>query len=73
MTPKDRHDNIVNNIVDNLLKLEQSKIFDRIQIYMRDEKCIYDSCLNEDNSGNVTAVSTLQNVFLGKKLMKREN
>lgn len=34
---------------------------------MRDEKCIYDSCLNEDNSGNVTAASTLQNILFGEE------
>lgn len=65
-TPKDHHDNIVNNIVDNLLKLEQSKIFDRIQIYKRDEKCIYDSD-SYKNSPNITAASVLKEVLFGKK------
>ena len=68
-TPKDHHDNIVNNIVDNLHKLEESKIFDRIQIYKRDEECVYDSALCKNSSANITAASVLKNVLFGRKTL----
>lgn len=42
-TPKEHHDGIVENLVDNLRELESDKLFDRIQIYQRDRTCVYDS------------------------------
>lgn len=42
-TPKEHHDMIVNNLVENTRQLEQLGIFERIQIYQRDRTCVYDS------------------------------
>ncbi|MGU8056391.1 zeta toxin family protein, partial [Streptococcus suis] len=59
-TPKEHHDGIVENLVDNLRELESDKIFDRIQIYQRDRTCIYDS---ETDDGS--AAEVLQNCLFG--------
>ena len=42
-TPKEHHDLIVNNLVENTHQLEQLGIFEQIQIYQRDRSCVYDS------------------------------
>ena len=42
-TPKEYHDGIVEHLVDNLRELENDKIFNQIQIYQRDQSCVYDS------------------------------
>lgn len=60
-TPKEHHDGIVENLVDNLRELQNDKIFDHIQIYQRDRTCIYDS---ETDEGPATEV--LQNCLFGK-------
>ncbi|MFC3931961.1 type II toxin-antitoxin system toxin PezT [Streptococcus dentapri] len=60
-TPKEHHDGIVENLVDNLKELESDKLFDRIQIYQRDGTCIYDS---ETDDG--TAAEVLQECLFGK-------
>ena len=60
-TPKEYHDGIVENLVENLRELERDKIFDRIQIYQRDRSCIYDSETDESSAGEV-----LQECLLGK-------
>lgn len=52
-TPKEHHDNIVEHLVDNLHKLENDKIFDRIQIYQRDRSCVYDSEKDEGPAADV--------------------
>lgn len=60
-TPKEHHDEIVENLVKNLRELEGDKLFDRIQIYQRDRTCIYDS---ETDKGS--AAEVLQNSLFGK-------
>lgn len=60
-TPKEHHDGIVENLVDNLKELEIDKLFDQIQIYQRDRTCIYDS---ETDKGS--AVEVLQECLFGK-------
>ena len=60
-TPKEHHDGIVEHLVDNLRELEDNKLFDQIQIYQRDRRCVYDS---ETNEGSATDV--LQECLFGK-------
>jgi len=42
-TPKDKHDEVVEKLPDNLSTLYQSGQFDRIALYTRDKNCIFDS------------------------------
>ena len=60
-TPKEHHDGIVENLVDNLRELESEKLFEQIQIYQRDRACIYDS---ETDEGS--AVEVLQDCLFGE-------
>ncbi|MET3557632.1 hypothetical protein ABID29_000742 [Streptococcus rupicaprae] len=60
-TPKEHHDGIVEHLVGNLRELEQSKIFDQIQIYQRDRTCVYDSEIDEGSAAEV-----LQECLFGK-------
>ncbi|HEM3677996.1 TPA: zeta toxin family protein [Streptococcus suis] len=60
-TPKEHHDGIVENIVDNLKELESEQLFDQIQIYQRDRTCIYDSEIDEGSAAEV-----LQNCLFGE-------
>lgn len=60
-TPKEHHDGIVEHLVENLRELEQSKIFDQIQIYQRDRTCVYDSEIDEGSAAEV-----LQECLFGK-------
>ena len=60
-TPKEHHDGIVENLVDNLKELESDKFFDQIQIYQRDRTCIYDSETDE-----ASAAEVLQECLFGK-------
>ena len=60
-TPKDYHDRIVENLVQNTHVLEQLGIFEQIQIYQRDRKCIFDS--KEDR---ISAATILQEMLFGK-------
>ncbi|HEM3177058.1 TPA: type II toxin-antitoxin system toxin PezT [Streptococcus suis] len=60
-TPKEHHDGIVENIVDNLRELEREHFFDCIQIYQRDRTCIYDSETDEGPAAEV-----LQECLFGK-------
>ena len=50
-TPKAHHDAIVDRLVENLQELETSGIFEYIQIYQRDRRCIYNS-LEEDDTAS---------------------
>ena len=52
-TPKEHHDEIVENLVDNLRELERVQLFDQIQIYQRDQTCIYDSETDESSVAEV--------------------
>lgn len=60
-TPKEHHDRIVENLVDNLRKLESEQLFDQIQIYQRDRTCVYDS---ETDKGS--AAEVLQGCLFGE-------
>lgn len=60
-TPKEHHDEIAENLVDNLRKLESEKLFEQIQIYQRDRACIYDSETDKDSAAEV-----LQDCLFGK-------
>lgn len=60
-TPKEHYGGIVENLVDNLRELETDTLFDQIQIYQRDRRCVYDS---ETDKG--TAADVLQECLLGK-------
>ena len=52
-TPKEHHDGIVEHLVDNLRELENDKIFNQIQIYQRDQSCVYDSQVDEASAAEV--------------------
>ncbi len=60
-TPKEHHNGIVENLVDNLRELESEKLFDQIQIDQRDRTCIYDSKMDEGSAAEV-----LQECLFGK-------
>ncbi|MTV35842.1 zeta toxin family protein, partial [Streptococcus pneumoniae] len=66
-TPKEHHDGIVEHLVDNLRELEGDKLFDQIQIYQRDRRCVYDSNIDESSAAEV-----LQNNILFGKWSKVE-
>ena len=44
-TPKDHHDGIVKSLVANITELEQSGLFESIQVYKRDLEQVYNSKL----------------------------
>ena len=60
-TPKEHHDGIVEHLVDNLRELENDNIFNQIQIFQRDQSCIYDSELDQ-----ISAAEVLQECLFGK-------
>ncbi len=60
-TPKEHHDLIVNNLVENTHQLEQLGIFEQIQIYQRDRTCVYDSRDDE-----ISAATVLQELLFGE-------
>ena len=60
-TPKEHHDGIVEHLVDNLRELENDKIFNQIQIYQRDQLCVYDSEVDQ-----ISAAEVLHESLFGK-------
>lgn len=56
-TPKAHHDGIVEHLIDNLRELENRQI----QIYQRDQSCVYDSQVDETSAAEV-----LQECLFGK-------
>lgn len=52
-TPKEYHDNIVENLVDNLREIQATDLFQRIQIYQRDCNCVYDSEVDRASAAEV--------------------
>ena len=52
-TPKDHHDDIVKSLVSNSNELEQSGLFESIQVYKRDLEQAYNSKLCTDSFGAV--------------------
>ena len=60
-TPKEHHDGIVEHLVDNLRELENDKIFNQIQIYQRDQSCVYDSQVD-----GTSAAEALHGCLFGK-------
>ena len=60
-TPKEHHDGIVEHLVDNLRELEKAKLFRQIQIYQRDQSCVYDSEVDQ-----ISAAEVLHECLFGK-------
>lgn len=52
-TPKDHHDGIVKSLVSNCNELEQSGLFESIQVYKRDLEQVYNSKLCTESVGAV--------------------
>ena len=52
-TPKDHHDGIVKFLVANITELEQSGVFETIQVYKRDLEQVYNSKLCTESVGTV--------------------
>ena len=52
-TPKDHHDGIVKSLVANITELEQSGVFESIQVYKRDLEQVYNSKLCTESVGTV--------------------
>ena len=52
-TPKDHHDGIVKSLVSNSNELEQSGLFESIQVYKRDLEQVYNSKLSTKSVGTV--------------------
>ena len=52
-TPKEHHDGIVNTLVANVNELEQSGLFESIQVYKRDLEQVYNSKLCTESIGAV--------------------
>ena len=48
-------------MVDNLRELEKNKIFNQIQIFQRDQSCVYDSQVDQTSAAEV-----LQECLFGK-------
>lgn len=61
-TPRSHHDGIVKSIVKNLRVLESDNYFENIEIYTRDEKCIYSELDNSSKS----AADVLNKILFGK-------
>ena len=60
-TPKEHHDGIVEHLVENLRELEKDQLFRQIQIYQRDQSCVYDSQVDQTSAAEV-----LQECLFGK-------
>ena len=60
-TPKAHHDGIVEHLVENLRELEKDQLFRQIQIFQRDQSCVYDSQVDETSAAEV-----LQECLFGK-------
>ena len=52
-TPIDHHDGIVKSLVANVTELEQSGLFESIQVYKRDLEQVYNSKLSTESVGTV--------------------
>lgn len=52
-TPKDHHDGIVKSLVANITELEQSGVFESVQVYKRDLEQVYNSKLCTESVGTV--------------------
>ena len=52
-TPKDHHDGIVKSLVTNITKLEQSGVFESIQVYKRNLEQVYNSKICTESVGTV--------------------
>ena len=61
-TAKQNHDNTVKNIPDNLQQIFESKLFDNILIYNRDDVCLYDM----SKTPTISPSTIIQEVFANK-------
>ena len=52
-TPKEHHDGIVKSLVSNSDELEQSRLFESLQVYKRDLEQVYNSQLCTESVGAV--------------------
>lgn len=52
-TPKDHHDGIVKSLVANITEIEQSGVFETIQVYKRDLEQVYNSKLCTESVGTM--------------------
>lgn len=52
-TPKEYHDGIVKVLVSNINELEQSRLFESIQVYKRDLVQVYDSIQSTESVGTI--------------------
>lgn len=52
-TPKDHHDGLVKSLVSNINELEQSGLFESVQVYKRDLEQVYNSKLCTESVGAV--------------------
>lgn len=52
-TPKEHHDGIVKVLVSNINELEQSRLFESIQVYKRDLVQVYDSIQSTESVGTI--------------------
>ena len=52
-TPKDHHDGIVKSLVSNINELEQSGLFESVQVYKRDLEQVYNSKLCTESAGAI--------------------
>ena len=50
-TPKDHHDGIVKSLVSNINELEQSGLFESVQVYKRDLEQVYNSKIGSECVG----------------------
>lgn len=61
-TPRSHHDGIVKSIVENLRVLENYRCFNSIEVYMRDERCVYPQSCNAD----LSVADVMNKILFGK-------
>ena len=59
-TPKEHHDGIVQNLVENMQLIEESQLFDSVQVYTRDLQRVYDS-----NTDTLPVESVVEHILFG--------
>lgn len=67
-TPKESHDVVVNNIVQNLDELYKLNKFDNITLYNRNQECLY----SMQDTPNVNPAPILSNIVHGKNILEEK-
>lgn len=67
-TPKESHDVVVNNIVQNLDELYKLNKFDNITLYNRNQECLY----SMQDTSNVNPAPILSNIVHGKNILEEK-